>query len=124
LRELEAASIAKLGFVLVGRDGRIGDEPVTIEAGTGWDELDAQGFTLRLSEMERGAVNVVLQPGHWRLPRVDHLGVALDERDYDAVLMRAAAWNLPVQERGGRRPFVSPSARDPLPSPPPAERRP
>jgi hypothetical protein len=110
VRELEARYIGKLGFVLVARHGRIGDETVTIEAGTGWDELDAQGFTLRLSEMERGAVNVVLQPGHWRLPRVDHLGVALDERDYDAVLMRAAAWNLPVQERGGRRTFVSTSA--------------
>ena len=52
----------------------------------GWEELDAQGFMLRLSELERGAVNVVLQPGHWRLPRVDHLGVALDEDDFEAVL--------------------------------------
>jgi hypothetical protein len=110
VRELEARYVGKLGFDLVARHGRIGDDTVTVEAGTGWDELDAQGFTLRLSELERGAVNVVLQPGHWRLPRVDHLGVALDERDYDAVLMRATAWNLPIQERGGRRTFVATSA--------------
>ena len=107
VRELEARYVGKLGFELVARHGRIGENAVTVEAGVGWDELDAQAFTLRLSELQRGAVNVVLQPGHWRLPRVDHLGVALDERDFDAVLVRAAAWNLPVQERGGRRTFVS-----------------
>jgi hypothetical protein len=110
VRELEARYVGKLGFDLVARHGRIGDDTVTVEPGLGWDDLDAKGFTLRLSELERGAVNVVLQPGHWRLPRVDHLGIALDERDYDAVLMRASAWNLPVQERGGRRTFVSTSA--------------
>ena len=49
----------------------------------------ATGFKLRLSELERGAVNVVVQPGHWRVPRIDHLGVALDEDDFEAVLGRA-----------------------------------
>jgi hypothetical protein len=55
-------------------------------------------------------VNVVIQPGHWRLPRVDHLGVVLDEDDFQAVLMRATQWNLPVQERGSRRTFISTNA--------------
>jgi len=51
-----------------------------------------------------------VQPGHWRLPRVDHLGLALDEDDFQSVLTRATAWNLPVQERGGRRTFISTNA--------------
>jgi hypothetical protein len=110
VRELEARYVGKLGFELVARRGRVGEGAVSIEAGLGWDELDAEGFVLQLSELQRGAVNVVLQPGHWRLPRVDHLGVALDDEDFEAVLLRAAGWNLPVQERGNRRTFVSTNA--------------
>ena len=51
-----------------------------------------------------------MQPGHWRVPRVDHLGVVLDEDDFQAVLARATYWNLPVQERGSRRTFISTNA--------------
>jgi hypothetical protein len=110
VRDVEARYLGKLGFDLVARYGRVGDENVSVESGTSWGELDRDGFKLRLSELERGAVNVVLQPGHWRLPRVDHLGLALDEDDFHEVLARATAWNLPVQERGGRRTFISTNA--------------
>jgi len=110
VRPLEARYIGKLGFDLIARYGRVGDENVSAEAGIGWSELDRDGFKLRLCELERGSVNVVVQPGHWRLPRVDHLGIALDEDDFQAVLARATAWNLPVQERGGRRTFISTNA--------------
>jgi hypothetical protein len=110
LREVEARYLGKLGFELVARYGRVGEEHVTIERGTSWEELASSGFKVRLTELQRGAVNVVVQPGHWRLPRVDHLGVVLDEDDFDAVLLRAANWNLPVQERGARRTFVSTNA--------------
>ena len=107
LRDVEARYVGKLGFDLVARYGRIGENHVTVEPGSSWEELDGQGFRLRLSELQRGAVNVVVQPGHWRIPRVDHLGVVLDEDDFQAVLTRAMQWNLPVQERGSRRTFVS-----------------
>ena len=110
LRDVEARYVGKLGFDLVARYGRIGENHVTVEPGSSWEELDGQGFRLRLSELQRGAVNVVLQPGHWRIPRVDHLGVVLDEDDFQAVLTRATYWNLPVQERGSRRTFVSTNA--------------
>jgi hypothetical protein len=110
VRNLEARYIGKLGFALVARYGRIRETNVSIEAGTSWSELDREGFKLRISELERGSLNVVLQPGHWRLPRVDHIGVALNEDDFEAVLARATAWNLPVQERSGRRTFVSTNA--------------
>jgi len=99
--------VGKLGFDLVARYGRIGDDHVTVEPGSSWEDLEAQGFRVRLSELQRGAVNVVVQPGHWRIPRVDHLGVVLDEEDFQAVLARATHWDLPVQERGSRRTFVS-----------------
>ena len=107
LRDLEGRYLAKLGFDLVARYGRIGDEHVAMEPGVSWERLDHDGFKLRLSELQRGAVNVVVQPGHWRIPRVDHLGVALDEDEFQSVLGRAMQWNLRVQEHGGRRTFVA-----------------
>ncbi len=64
-------------------------------------------FKLRLTELERGAVNVVLQPGQWPVPRVDHLGFALDDDEFEAALERAADLQLRVQEHPGRRTFVS-----------------
>ena len=110
VREVEARYIGKLGFALIARHGRIGEETTSFESGYGWEELDRMGFKLRLSELERGAVNVVAQPGQWELPRVDHLGFALDEDDFIATLARAQAWDLRVQEHGGRRTFVSTNA--------------
>ena len=38
-----------------------------------------------------GAVNVVVQPGQWPVPRVDHLGLVLDDEEFDAALERARA---------------------------------
>ena len=110
VREVEARYLAKLSFGLVARHGRIGEELTSFEAGHGWDELDGIGFKLRLSELERGAVNVVVQPGQWDLPRVDHLGFALDEDDFIATLARAEVRDLRIQEHGGRRTFVSTNA--------------
>jgi hypothetical protein len=121
LRDVEARYVGKLGFDLVARYGRIGDEHVAVEPGVSWEKLDHDGFKLRLSELERGSVNVVVQPGHWRIPRVDHLGVALDEEEFQAVLARALEWNLRVQEHGGRRTFVATNAGYRLEVHPPRE---
>lgn len=110
VREVEARYLGKLGFTLVSRHGRIGEDTTSFPAGYGWDDLDRIGFKLRLSELERGAVNVVVQPGQWDLPRVDHLGVALDEDDFVATLARAQVRELRVQEHGARRTFVTTNA--------------
>src|SRR5213083_2407364 len=110
IRDVEARYIAKLGFDLIARHGRIGEDAVSFEAGVSWQELDRMGFKLRLSELERGAVNVVVQPGQWELPRVDHLGFVLDEDAFVATLARAEVRELRVQEHGGRRTFVSTNA--------------
>jgi hypothetical protein len=110
VREVEARYLAKLRFELVARYGRVGDEHTSYEPGVSWDELDRLGFKLRLSELERGAVNVVVQPGQWDLPRVDHIGIALDEDDFAAALARADQLKLRVQEHGGRRTFVATGA--------------
>ena len=110
VRAVEARYLGKLGFGLVARYGRIGDDTVAYEAGTAWDELDAAGFKLRLTELQRGAVNVVVQPGPWRLPRVDHVGLALDDDVFVDTVDRALATGLRVQSHGGRRTFVSTSS--------------
>src|SRR3954471_24037691 len=121
VREVEARYIGKLGFTLVARHGRIDEDTTSFESGHGWEELDELGFKLRLSAPERGAVNVVVQPGQWELPRLDHLGFALDEEDFVATLARAELRELRVQEHGGRRTFVSTNAGFRLELPPPRD---
>jgi hypothetical protein len=121
LRDVEARYVGKLGFSLVARYGRVGDEHVSVEPGVPWEKLERDGFKLRLSELQRGAVNVVVQPGHWRLPRIDHLGVVLDEDAFHEVLDRAAEWNLRIQEHPGRRTFVATNAGYRLEVHPPRE---
>jgi catechol 2,3-dioxygenase-like lactoylglutathione lyase family enzyme len=110
VREVEARYIGKLGFDLVARHGRVGEDLQSFEPGISWAELDGLGFKLRLTELERGAVNVVVQPGQWPLPRVDHLGLALDDDEFEAAMERAERNGLRVQEHGGRRTFVSTNA--------------
>ena len=106
VRLVEARYLGKLGFELVARYGWVGESAHWFEPGRSWDELDAAGFRPRLVELARGAVNVVLQPGHWEAPRVDHLGVALDEDGYLAVLERASDLGLKIQDHPGKRTFV------------------
>ena len=110
VKEVEARYLGKLGFELVARHGRIGEDTTSFEAGISWSELEGMGFKLRLSELERGAVNIVIQPGQWELPRVDHLGLVLDEDELATALERALERDLRVQEHGGRRTFVTTKA--------------
>ena len=107
VRQVEARYIGKLGFDLIARYGRIGEETTSFETGVSWEDLDERGFKLRLSELERGAVNVVVQPGQWELPRVDHIGLALDEEEFADTIVRASERELRIQEHGGRRTFVA-----------------
>ena len=121
VRQVEARYVGKLAFTLVARHGRIGEEYQSFEAGTSWEELDEIGFKLRLSELERGAVNVVVQPGQWELPRVDHLGLALDEDEFADVIDRAVERELRIQAHGGRRTFIATNAGYRLEVHPPRE---
>ena len=107
VRQVESRYVGKLRFDLVARHGRIGDDYQSFEPGTSWEQLDGLGFKLRLTELERGAVNVVVQPGQWDVPRVDHLGLALDEDEFDAVVDRATTKELRIQAHGGRRTFIA-----------------
>ena len=107
VRQVEARYLGKLGFELVARYGRIGEQRTSFEAGRSWDELDRVGFKLRLSELQRGAVNVVVQPGQWEVPRIDHLGFALDDDTYDRTLVCADQLGLRIQDHPGRRTFIA-----------------
>jgi hypothetical protein len=121
VRQVEARYVGKLAFELVARHGRIGDDYQSFEPGVSWEELDRIGFKLRLSEIERGAVNVVVQPGQWELPRVDHLGLALDEDEFAEVIDRAVERELRIQAHGGRRTFIATNAGYRLEVHPPRE---
>ena len=107
VRLVEARYIGKLGFGLIARYGWVGENAHWFEQGVSWEELEQMGFRLRLIELGRGAVNVVIQPGHWDSPRVDHLGIALDEDGYIGVLERASELDLKIQDHPGKRTFVA-----------------
>jgi hypothetical protein len=121
VRQVEARYVGKLAFDLVARHGRIGEEYQSFEPGLSWEQLDEMGFKLRLTELERGAVNVVVQPGQWELPRVDHLGLALDEDEFAEVIDRAVEKELRIQAHGGRRTFIATNAGYRLEVHPPRE---
>jgi hypothetical protein len=110
VRILEGRYLGKLGFELIGRYGWKGESSQWFEPGTSWEDLDEMGFRLRLVELGRGAVNVVLQPGHWDVPRVDHLGIALEEDEFEGVIDRATEFGLKVQDHPGKRTFVTTEA--------------
>jgi hypothetical protein len=122
VREVEARYVGKLAFELVARQGRIDEEPASFEPGVSWDELDAIGFELRLSELERGALDIVVQSGQWELPRVDHLGLALDEDEVAAAVERAHLAGLRVHGHSEGRVFVSTNAGYRLELHPPGDR--
>jgi hypothetical protein len=110
VRLLEGRYLGKLGFELVGRYGWRGESSQWFEPGTSWEDLDSMGFRLRLVELARGGVNVVIQPGHWDVPRVDHFGISLDESEYETVIDRAGELGLKVQDHPGKRTFVTTEA--------------
>src|SRR5262249_6539649 len=110
VREVEARYLGKLGFDLIARHGRIGEEVTSFEAGHGWQDLDRAGFKLRLTELDGGAVNAVVQPGQGGLPRVDPLGSAREGGEFVETLARAGVRELRIREPGGRRTFVSTNA--------------
>src|SRR5919197_299834 len=60
VREVEARYLGKLGFRLVARYGRIGEDQVHYEAGVSWEQLEQAGFRHRLSELDarEGQVDV------------------------------------------------------------------
>ncbi len=109
-REVEARYVGKLGFELVARHGRIGHELASVPPGISWQELDGLGFELSRSELTLGAVNVAVQPGRWELPRVDHLGVALDDDELEETLGRAQTAGPAVQEPADGPSFVGTNA--------------
>jgi hypothetical protein len=121
VREVEQRYVGKLGFGLVARYGSVGEDQAVFGPGVSWEELDSRGFKLRLIELELGAVNVVVQPGRWDLPRVDHVGLALGDAEFEDALLGARERGLTIQEHGGRRTFVSTGAGYRLELHPPRE---
>ena len=109
-REVEARYIGKLGFELVARHGRIGHELASVPPGISWQELDGLGFELGRTELALGSVNIAVQPGRWDPPRVDHLGLALAEDEFEEALERVQAAGLPVREPTDRPAFVATNA--------------
>ena len=110
VREVEARYIGKLGVRprRTLRPHRRGAD--LYEPGRRLERARRDRLQAAADRARAGAVNVVVQPGQWPTPRVDHLGIALDEDEFETALARAEQNELRVQEHGGRRTFVSTNA--------------
>jgi hypothetical protein len=78
------AELESDGFRVKARFGYVGREHRRFAPD---ESLD--GARLRLSELERGAVNVVLMPSRFPERRLGHFGVAVEPDEHAAVLERA-----------------------------------
>jgi hypothetical protein len=83
------AELERDGFSIRARFAYVGREHRRFEP----DEL-LDGARLRLSELEQGAVNVVLMPSRFPERRLGHFGVTADSDEHSAVLERAAELGL------------------------------
>lgn len=78
------AELEREGFALRARFAYVGREPRRFEP-----EEPLDGARLRLSELEQGAVNVVLMPSRFPERRLGHFGVTAEADEHAAVLARA-----------------------------------
>ena len=91
VREHEERYVDEHGFRLVARYGALAGGAIAAGPEREWAELDQLGFLHRLTELERDGVNVVVQPGRWEPPLVDHVGVLATQAELELVLAAAAA---------------------------------
>jgi hypothetical protein len=98
------------GFPVVARFGYVGKEHRRFERETGWTELAKLGVRLRLVELERGAVNVVLMPSRFPEVRLGQVGFATTAEEQRAALDRGADAGARIRN-GGFRSFVSSGQR-------------
>src|SRR5918912_664048 len=70
LREVEGRYLGKLGFDLVARYGRVGDDHVAVEPGVSWERLDHDGFTLDEDDFQ----SVLGRAMQWNLRVQEHGG--------------------------------------------------
>jgi hypothetical protein len=85
------------GFALRARFAYVGREARRFEPD---EPLD--GARLRLSELEQGAVNVVLMPSRFPERRLGHFGVTAEPSEHAAVLDRASELGLRSQPHAVR----------------------
>jgi hypothetical protein len=107
--QLETADVAPLearivqgGFHLVARYGYLGRDHRRFEPEVSWDELGRLGVRLRLVELERGAVNVVVMRAKWPTVTVGHVGFSAGTGEREAALLRAGELELRVRGEGFR----------------------
>jgi hypothetical protein len=96
------ARYAADGFVVVARFGYAGREETRFGPEVSYEELRARGVRLRLVELERGAVNVVLMQSRFPEARLGQVGVLVDAAERERAVARAATLGLHTRDRGAR----------------------
>lgn len=103
IEEYEKFLMDNLGFNLLGRysvkDGLLPDD-------MSWEKIKTDKVRLRLVELQKAAVNIVLMPGKFEQPKLEHFGFLLNHELFEHALLTAKELGLSIQERP-KRTFIS-----------------
>lgn len=90
------------GFAVVARFGYVGREETRFGPDVSHEELRERGVRLRLVELERGAVNVVLMQSRFPETQLGQVGVLVGAAERERAVARAAVLGLHTRDRGAR----------------------
>ena len=93
----------ELGFKIIGRFSvKGGVLPENYE----WEQIQNNKIRIRLIELQKGGVNIVIMLGKFEIPKLEHFGFILPSNVFDETLIKARSAGLRVQERPNRT-FIS-----------------
>lgn len=104
--QAERAIVNHIGMKVVGRAGLIGTEQISFAPEAGWEAIAQAGARFRQTQLQKGAFDLILGPGHQPEPRLEHFGIRADEERYEQCKVAFVAQGLPYRE-GERRSFFT-----------------
>lgn len=103
-QQAERAFVNHVGMNVVGRAGLVGSNQVGFAPEAGWEGIAQAGARFRQTQLQRGAFDLILGPGHHPEPLLEHFGMRVDEETYEQCKNAFMAQELPFCE-GERRSF-------------------
>lgn len=98
-KEIEEFFVSELGFKVKGRFSK-NDGP--LDKNISWNEIESKNIPLRLIEIEKGLVNIVLMPARFDKAKLEHFGLLLTEDNYKSAISKAKGLGLNVRQNPNR----------------------
>lgn len=79
-QQAECLFVEQIGMNVVARYGLVGSNQVRFNPEDVWEAIAQAGARFRLTQLEKGAFDLVLGPGSNPEPRLEHFGLQVDHR--------------------------------------------